>query len=262
MKEKSEFTADSSPFIRIFASDAGIKAIDSPVKVNILEMLKDGEMPFEEIVARSGRAKSTVSVHLKDLSDSRIIGSRGDPDDARKKLFFLYSSYLVGASGMDRSLFEAEKNIPAYVPSGNDTVAFFRFILSTVRITLLSEGISIDPLLHSAGTRVGRRISETVANPKTKELIDNVVDFWDIHALGRVELEKADPLTLNFYECFECRDFPMTGKPACVFESGVLSAIFSDHYGTYHRALETKCCAMGDMCCRFEIRPGKPSVSK
>jgi len=261
MKGKQEFTADSSSFVRIFASDTGIKAIDSPVKVNILEMLRDGELPFEEIVTRSGRAKSTVSVHLRDLSDLGIIGSKGDPCDARKKLFFLYSSYLVGASGMERSLFEAEKNFPAYVPSGNDSVDFFRFILSTLRITLLSEGISIDPILHSAGCRVGRRISEIVADTRTRELIENVAGFWNVHALGEVELVEADPLTLNFYDCFECKDFPMTGKPACAFESGVLSAIFSDHFGTYHTALETKCYAMGDACCRFEILPGEPSAS-
>ena len=66
MKGKPDFAVESSPFVRIFASDSGIKAIDSPVKVNILEMLKDGELPFEEIVARSGRAKSTVSVHLRE----------------------------------------------------------------------------------------------------------------------------------------------------------------------------------------------------
>ncbi|KQC07582.1 MAG: hypothetical protein APR55_03815, partial [Methanolinea sp. SDB] len=261
MKGKPAFTAESSPFVRIFASDTGIKAIDSPVKVNILEMLKDGELPFEDIVARSGRAKSTVSVHLKDLSDLGIVGSKGDPCDSRKKRFFLHSSYLVGASGIERSLFETEKNFPAYDPSKNDAVDFFRYILSTLRITLLSEGINIDPILHSAGCRVGRRISEIVAEKKTRNLIDNVAGFWDSHALGEVELLEKNPLTLNFYECFECRDFPLTGKPVCSFESGVLTSIFSDHFGIKYTALERKCYAMGDECCRFEIFPGRPSAS-
>jgi hypothetical protein len=261
MKGKPDFAVGSSPFVRIFASDTGIKAIDSPVKVNILEMLRDGELPFEEIVARSGRAKSTVSVHLRDLSDLGIVGSKGDPCDSRKKRFFLHSSYLVGASAMERSLFENEKNFPIYEPSKHDAADFFRYVLSTLRITLLSEGISIDPILYSAGYRVGKRISEIVAEKRTWKLIDNVAGFWDSHALGEVELLEKNPLTLDFYDCFECRDFPLTGKPVCSFESGVLTSIFSDHFGRTYTALERKCYAMGDECCRFEIFPGRPQAS-
>lgn len=260
MRGKPELNTNESSFVGIFASDVGIKAIDSPVKVNILEMLKAGELPFEEIVARSGRAKSTVSVHLRDLFESGIISSRSDPGDARKKLFSLYSSYLVGATVADRDMFRAKHHFPAYESSENNTGAFFRFILSTIRITLLSEGISIDPLLYSAGTRVGRRIHDTVQDTTTSVLLDNIAGFWDLHNLGQVEIEKEDPLTLKFFDCFECRDFPTIGKPVCAFESGVISSIFSDHFGSFHHAIETNCYAMGDEYCRFEIFRGQPSA--
>jgi len=80
--------------IELFATTQGVKAIKSPVRVKILSMLREGDLSFEELVKFSGRAKSTVSSHLKSLSQEGIINSRVDPYDARKKIFFLQSEYI------------------------------------------------------------------------------------------------------------------------------------------------------------------------
>jgi len=45
-------------------------------------------------VELSGKAKSTISEHLKKLYDEGIIDSRPDPEDARKKIFSIKSEYL------------------------------------------------------------------------------------------------------------------------------------------------------------------------
>jgi len=80
--------------IELFATPDGIKAIKSPVRVRILSMLREGDLSFDEIVKFSGRAKSTVSSHLKNMSKEGIISSRVDPDDARKKIFFIQSESM------------------------------------------------------------------------------------------------------------------------------------------------------------------------
>ena len=56
-------------------------------------MLHEREMSFDEIVAATGKAKSTVSVHLKGLAIDEIIGSRENGHDARKKIFFIRSNF-------------------------------------------------------------------------------------------------------------------------------------------------------------------------
>ena len=70
--------------IELFATPEGVLAIKSPVRVKILSMLRNGDLSFDEIVKLSGRAKSTVSSHLKAMSRDGIINSRVDPEDARK----------------------------------------------------------------------------------------------------------------------------------------------------------------------------------
>ena len=77
--------------IQIFSNlndDVGVNVIKSPVKLTILEMLRDSDMEFEEIVNNTGKSKSTVSVHLKSLRESGVISYRVHPVDNRKKIFY------------------------------------------------------------------------------------------------------------------------------------------------------------------------------
>ena len=82
--------------IQIFShadDNIGVNVIKSPVKLTILEMLRDRDMEFDEIVSNTGKSKSTVSVHLKSLRESGIISYKVHPVDNRKKIFYLNQDY-------------------------------------------------------------------------------------------------------------------------------------------------------------------------
>jgi predicted hydrocarbon binding protein len=251
-----------SHFIELFSSDKGIQAVDSPVKLKILAMLNAKEMAFEEIVARTRKAKSTISVHLHDLSDAGLIRSKLDPVDARKKIFLLDSTLLGGAHSQGRNLFDIDQYVPGYIPGNGNPSDFYRLAMSTIRMSLITEGISIEPVLRNAGERLGKAIYHSVADQDIGVLIGNVQSFWEGYSLGRLELTGTEPITLTIYDCFECVDLPMLGRPACAFGGGMLGAIFSGYFGERHLAVETGCYAMGNSFCRFEVRkPGdEPTV--
>ena len=74
--------------VQIFSNlndNVGVNVVKSPVKLTILEMLRDRDMEFEEIVTNTGKSKSTVSVHLKGLRENGIISYRVHPVDNRKR---------------------------------------------------------------------------------------------------------------------------------------------------------------------------------
>ena len=244
---------NNEPFIQIFASDQGLKAIDSPLKGKILGMLQEGEMDFEEIVSRSQRAKSTVSAHLKALAEAGITTSRSDPVDARKRIFSLNGRVLVQADAGDTEMLWADRFFPDSLPPDATTRDVFRFILTSLRVSLLAEGISIHPILARAGRKAGAAIYPQVQDTDIRAFTNNIAVFWSRFGLGTIDVEREDPLTLVIRDCFECQDLPLTGKPECAFDSGVLSALFSAHYGDKREAVETHCYAMGSNLCRFEI---------
>jgi len=238
--------------IELFATPNGVKAVKSPVRVKILSMLREGDLSFDEIVKFSGRAKSTVSSHLKSMSKEGIISSRVDPDDARKKIFFIQSEY-IGKLQRQQLQEDISAYIQRYISSENDPFEFFRLIFHTIRISLLTQGVDIDPILHEAGLKVGKALYEKVKDPDRDNFLGNIATFWETHSLGSVKVKTLEPLTISVQDCFECSGLPYLGRPACAFDSGILESLFSLYNNEKTRVKETKCYALGDKYCRFVI---------
>jgi hypothetical protein len=250
-KKSSSSGPDDLSAIGLFSTPAGIRTVQSPVRVKILSVLSTRDLTFEEIVALSGRVKSTVSVHLRGLAQDGIIGSRIDPEDERKKIFFLRShplGKLTGGIAVDDEADLADRLI-----AGDDPFGFYRYMFRTIRVSLLAEGINIDPVLFESGNRVGRTIAASLADKELSVLLENLSTFWRKHNLGTLEVESLAPLTLRAYDCFECGNLPQLGRPACAFDSGILDAVFSEHFRKPQQVDETACFAMGDDHCRFVI---------
>jgi predicted hydrocarbon binding protein len=250
-KGREERTAE------LFATPGGIQAVDSPVRMKILLMLLEKQMSFDEIVDASGRAKSTISVHLKSLADDGIVSSRIDPDDARKKIFFIDSGYLGGLSRRKKLEKDMEEYLSSYALSSEDPFAFFRLMFRTIRVALLNEGIDLDPVLHEAGANVGEALYRQIADPDLNTLLARLSEFWGAQKLGRLEVRGMGSLEIIIYDCFECQDLPFLGRPACAFDSGILERIFSRHFNGQVNVKETNCYAMGDDYCRFVIEAEK-----
>jgi predicted hydrocarbon binding protein len=248
-KNRADVNRDGgSEPIELFSTAYGIRAVDSPVRVKIIAMLKDREMPFDEIVEGTGRAKSTVSVHLNDMIQEGIINSRLDTNDRRKKIFFINSSYLGGLQ-KDRILDDDLRELMSRQGIRN-AIDFYKVMFRTIRVEMYQEGINIDPVLSEAGYRVGGALYTYIGSPDLEELLGNLASFWESHGLGRIVIKSHSPLTIFVYDCFECAELPLLGRPACAFDIGMLRSIFFAHYGEERAIDETECYAMGhDHCC-------------
>ena len=239
--------------IDLYSTPGGTRAVGNPVRRAILAALREREHTFEELVVLAGRAKSTVSVHLQDLAAAGVIGSRSDALDARKKVFFLTGDLIASVSPEDRVADELAAYAGAYRAGAGDPFAFYRLIFRTIRVALMQEGVLLDPLLTRAGEWVGEELYPAVADPETGAFCAKIARFWEEHRLGRIEIAGTEPPVLLIYDCFECADLPVTGKSACAFDTGILRALFSRHYGRPAAAAETRCYSMGFDHCRFEI---------
>jgi len=240
--------------IKLFSSTTGINVINSPIKSKILSLLRNGGLNGSDIVLLTSKSKSTISTHLKDLINAGIIDYKPDPNDGRRKIFYIKSRYLGELS----QELELENDMDEYlynqIANSNDPFKFFRFLFRTIRVALMQEGVNIDPILHNAGFKVGETFYNQLKNPKTHELAENVAVFWETHKLGRIEVENMIPLTIRAYDCFECEDLPQIGRSACAFDSGILEAIFSNHFESEVNVEEIKCYAKGDNYCSFIIK--------
>jgi len=240
--------------VGLFATPSGVRAVQSKAQTEILSVLAERELPFDEIVQRSGKAKSTVSVHLQGLVRDGIVAEKTDADDSRKKIFFLRSPYIGGLAAQKPVIRDSAEQVARLV-DGPDPFKFYRLMFRTIRVSLLKEGIDIDPVLRNAGYHVGERVYSAIAARDLEKLLKNTESFWKRNSLGVLEVESTAPLVVRVYDCFECGSLPQLGRPACAFDCGVLGAVFTRHFRRPQRVDETACYAMGDDHCRFVIAP-------
>ncbi|MBN2733232.1 MAG: ArsR family transcriptional regulator [Methanomicrobiaceae archaeon] len=243
------------PNALIFSKNGRTIVIDSPVKIEILRMVMEGEQRFDVIVKRLKKAKSTVSIHLHDLIDSGIIAERADEKDARRKYLYLDANNLGTISPSEESLISNNKyeNAP-FLSDPVRPASVFRLIFNTIRTSLLSSGVNVEPVLFNAGVKAGEEVAEIISESSYDKFLDNLYDFFLSNELGEITVESREPLIITVKNCYECQDLPKIGRPACSFDSGFLTAVFRNQTGGDVVVEETHCYAQGDPFCRFVIK--------
>ena len=244
--------------IQIFShadDNIGVNVIKSPVKLTILEMLRDRDMEFDEIVSNTGKSKSTVSVHLKGLRETGIISYKVHPVDNRKKIFYLNSKY-IGSVNISEPKEIEETQADYLIKNIVDVDAEFSTLLfDTLKAMLIQEGINIDPILQSTGNSIGRSIFDKLYDEDLNVFMDNIADLWERKGLGRVTFKVGQIIKITTYDCFECGLLPKTGKPACFLDTGIFEGLFTEFFNLPVSVIETQCYTMGDEKCVFEIEP-------
>lgn len=245
--------------IQIFSNlteNLGVNVVKSPVKLTILEMLRDSEMEFDEIVNNTGKSKSTVSVHLKSLRESGIISYKVHPKDNRKKIFYLNSKFLGSVNVTEPK--EIEETQPDYLVKNivdDDDAEFSTLLFHTLKAMLIQEGINIDPILQSTGNSIGKSIFSKLYDDDLDVFMENISEFWQTKGLGKLTFEVGQIIKITTVDCFECELLPKTGKPACFLDTGIFEALFSEYFKLPVSVIETQCYTMGDERCVFEIEP-------
>ncbi|KZX16886.1 V4R domain-containing protein [Methanobrevibacter curvatus] len=253
-KEKSQY-----PMLVLTTGEKNrlVNVVKSPVKLKILNLLENGRMYFKDIVKELGKAKSTVSVHLRELEEKELITHEEDLKDGRKKMFFINSNILAEIDFVKQEDFDGERteNFIKNVIKNDPKKDFTRLVSHSVRSKLLENGISLYPLIYETGVEVGQVIYEQVNSKTDVGLIQNLAEFWEKYKLGRLEVEeKEDELHIKNYECFECAPLPKVDYPICYFELGVVETILKNHYGTDIEIHEELCMTMDSDYCLFVVK--------
>ncbi|RKD30932.1 sigma 54-interacting transcriptional regulator [Thermohalobacter berrensis] len=108
-----------------------------------------------------------------------------------------------------------------------------------------------DDIYYNTAKNFGTRL-----NIKTyDELIEKVSQL----GIGQVTIRMIldEKIVIQLDECFTCSDLDYLGKAVCYFEAGILAGAISTIVNKDMDAIETRCNALGDSFCEFEITEKK-----
>ncbi|WP_292391581.1 V4R domain-containing protein [Methanosarcina sp. UBA5] len=242
--------AKSESKTEFFYNEKELVAIGSPVKLQILNLLREEPRSFDEIVKSTAKAKSTVSVHLNNLRSCELVEENFDPKDRRRKIYSLTSRYM-GCSQEPfiehyRSLLE---KAPEY---GNDRFCFVEMLLHALYFGFGAYGIDNSPVIKAIGNDLGRSISPIFESETPEELLKEIGDFLEFQGKCRVTV-LVDLLALQIEDDFKARSIPVIGKPFCTLREGIIEGILKGKLDKEYRVTETECYGSGHEHCLFKI---------
>ena len=235
----------------IFSTEDGMVALDSPVKLKILEFIGSQSRSFDEIVCDCLKAKSTISVHLKDLIEQNLIQEHKDGNDKRKKIFSLNTQFIAYSQTPIQNSYDLI--LDKLITSVDNELYFFKTMCHTVRYGLEAYGMNPKPVMKMIGNDIGKKLSDLFVSNSVDDLLWEIADFWKSHNLGIMKMSGHDPLTLFVYECFDCSDMPDVGRNLCTLSEGLLEGIFDGSLNLNIQVEEVECFGTGYDHCKFNI---------
>ena len=79
----------------LYYTKNGLVQVSNDVRRRILHELTDKNLSLTDLSKITGKAQSTLSVHLDKMVSEGLISARDDPEDSRRKIYSLVSVMLA-----------------------------------------------------------------------------------------------------------------------------------------------------------------------
>ncbi|MCI4357949.1 MAG: hypothetical protein L3J95_01760 [Thermoplasmata archaeon] len=76
--------------------------------------------------------------------------------------------------------------------------------------------LDVPDMIEAVGRQLGRQVGDELEGETPDEVARSLIEYYKGHAMGRLEIARARPLTLKVTQCFACvRQSPEVGRRLC-----------------------------------------------
>ena len=235
----------------ILSTDSGMIALDSPVKLKILEILEIGTASFDELVEKSNKAKSTISVHLHDLEGLNLIQEKTFPNDKRKKYYVLNAIYLAYSQTPLRKQYNRQMDVIGISILNGDS--FKEKLFGNFCYGMEAYGVNPKPILKRIGNDIGTKIGRELKSRDCEGRLEELSVFWADHGLGDMTLLNSGQTGVSVINCYHCGKMPDVGKTLCSMDEGIIEGVLLSKLKYDCRVKEIECYGTGHNHCKFIV---------
>lgn len=181
----------------IYAVDDGsiksITQVSDPLHIRILNELSRTPLSMSEIAEITGKAQSTLSVHMEQLVGRNLISCEFDKNDSRRKIFTLVSKKMISS----KETVDIPKDDYEGVLGGlMESKEFFKDILVAFLLRLDISGLDVSPLTFDMGKEFATYVSTKLPSGRLEDAISWIQEFYERNAIGEVCIYTFMPLTI------------------------------------------------------------------
>jgi len=179
----------------------GLVQVSDPLHQMILQRLSKGEMSTTEISDLTGKAQSTLSVHLDQMVSQNLIRSEYDKNDSRRKIFTISSIKVASSKPISSEGVEEAKQALALAVKDNKT--FYKTLFRSVLMSAEANGMDVSPMMEILGSQMAEKMAQKLQSAKMEDIIKELQEFYERNDMGEVCVYTFLPLTIIIHETEE-----------------------------------------------------------
>ena len=176
------------------AGGKGLVQVSDPLHLQILKGLGNRPMSTTEISGLTGKAQSTLSVHLDQMVNEKLISSEYDPNDSRRKIYSLLATLVASSQEPSPAGLELSKSVFREMAGARGD--YHEHMVRAFSVAVAASGLDIAPMMELMGYSVGEYMAEEINSNKIEDIIRHVQDFYEINNIGEVCIYTFLPLTI------------------------------------------------------------------
>jgi len=233
----------------IYSTANGLIQVSNPVRRQILTSLLSSDLSLTDISNITGKAQSTLSVHLEKMASEGLVIFRDDPADSRRKIFTLSSKLMarsrdVNAEGME--LYYRTLNTLT-----DKDANFFKILMRAFIVGAEASGLCLGASMRNLGKEVGKVLAKSIRSAKTEDIISELQEFYEKNDIGEVCVYTFMPLTIivrDNYELTQC-----TAESLSMFSQGLFVTVLQETTKKRYKIATSECFGASNNYSKFVI---------
>ena len=233
----------------IYSTAKGLVQVSNPVRRQILAQLSSSELSITEMSNITGKAQSTLSVHLEKMINDGLVVFREDPVDSRKKMFSRSSRLMARSREVSKEGRDVyHKTLEAVTDRDGN---LFKTLLRAMIVGAEAAGLCIGATMRNVGSDMGHVLARSMESSKIEDVISELQEFYEIHDIGEVCVYTFMPLTIivrDNYEVTQC-----AAESISMFSQGLFITVLEDMTKKRYKISASECFGVGNNYSKFVI---------
>jgi predicted hydrocarbon binding protein len=233
----------------IYSTANGLIQVSNPVRRQILTHLSTSDLSLTDISNITGKAQSTLSVHLEKMANEALVVFRDDPADSRRKIFSLSSRLMARSRDVNNEGMEVYyKTLETLTSPDAD---FFKVLMRSIIVGAEASGLCIGAAMRNVGKNVGKVLSKNIRSTKVEDVISELQEFYEKHDMGEVCVYTFMPLTIivrDNYEVTQC-----AAESISMFSQGLFVTVLQEITKKRYKIAASECFGASNNYSKFVI---------
>lgn len=178
----------------LYYTKNGLVQVSNDVRRRILKELAERDLSLTDLSRITGKAQSTLSVHLDKMVSECLISYYDDPEDSRRKIYSLVSVMLAHSKPPSDDAMTMAMDVLTDVADDpvklRDAIARFMFL------GFDAMGLSVEPMASVLGSIHAMALGGSLTGETIEDTVANARDYYKNLGFGEASVFSLKPLTI------------------------------------------------------------------